>query len=1174
MSRLALELRHHYHDTSGEEQTLDEAADMAEKATIITLDQDPNLPRYYNDLGLILWDQHHQSGCYDTLEYAIKAVRQAVDLAPKIDLERLRYLDNLSYMLYDQGNLRESFEAAKEVVQNCPDTHEHSPEYVDHFGRLLYDLSIETESIYELEQGLDTVRQSVNSMPNDHSGKAQCLSTLARLLHEQYGFRRGNLDPTEAVQVARDAVAAVSEEGLEKATYLNRLGYVLLETFHFTRAMGDIEESVKLLRQATTEFYDDDNDWDSRSFNLGTALAARSAATGSLEDLNEAIAIAQEVLEISPDDDERRLKRSLYLASRLKERYVWTGSISDFNEAIKVVNANLALAPEDNPSRGHAFHILGNAMGDRHSMTGSMDDLDEAIKLAQKAVEVTPATDTEWPNFLSSLASGFADRFDRTARLADLDEAIRLWERALEESPETNLSWIGLVYNLVGSYKDRYLRLGRVLDLERSVELGQTTVDKCGRGDSNRHLYLSSLAGALKMRFDLSHAVEDLNTAIDLERKALEATPTDHVDYPSHLHALGTSMSRKYRQTKDIADLEEAISSVKRALDIMDEGHRRRAESLFDMGLYLQRRGVAVDSEGDKREAAQYYQKAMSQTQSSVQVRIEAARSVMYLYMTLSEWQLAYEAAVVAIDLIPQLILRSLGNVDKQELLKKIGGLSSEAAGLVLQLGKGSMVALDMLERGRGLLASSLDDLHADIDDLRNECPALAERFVSLRDRLGQEDISQRESTFAWNNDSNRRHEAGEEFDKLVAEIRHQPGFEDFLLPPTENKVKQAAESGPIIVVNTCLVRCDAIVIEPHQIRAVLLPHFRRQDMTRFIKEGTLRSSLALEWLWDCIASPILDALGLTKTPDSDWPHVWWVMTGLLTKFPIHAAGYQAKDSTNTVLDRVVSSYQTSVQSIIRGRKRPIGARLQQALLVGMEMTPGSSYLPNASNEVVAVRQVCESMSIKTVEPKPVKADITAQLLQSEVFHYAGHAYTDGRNPSESYLCLEANKADCLTVSNLLDINLQRKSPFLAYLSACGTGEIQNEDLSDEGIHLITAFQLLGFRHVIGTLWAVMDSLCVQFARLLYQHLRDYGTTDRAVAEGLHHATRKLRGSWLDTDSTERKLSERRKNKSTYETVENEETRENTRSVGMRDVVACEDDVAWPDWIPYVHFGV
>jgi len=48
----------------------------------------------------------------------------------------------------------------------------------------------------------------------------------------------------------------------------------------------------------------------------------------------------------------------------------------------------------------------------------------------------------------------------------------------------------------------------------------------------------------------------------------------------------------------------------------------------------------------------------------------------------------------------------------------------------------------------------------------------------------------------------------------------------------------------------------------------------------------------------------------------------------------------------------------------------------------------------------------------------------------------------------------------------------------------------------DEGIHLVNAFQLAGFRHVVGTLWKVSDEQCVEMVKILYKTIRDEGRRD------------------------------------------------------------------------------
>lgn len=92
-----------------------------------------------------------------------------------------------------------------------------------------------------------------------------------------------------------------------------------------------------------------------------------------------------------------------------------------------------------------------------------------------------------------------------------------------------------------------------------------------------------------------------------------------------------------------------------------------------------------------------------------------------------------------------------------------------------------------------------------------------------------------------------------------------------------------------------------------------------------------------------------------------------------------------------------------------------------------------------------------------------------------------------------------------------VDLRLQENSPFLGCLSACSTGVNEADNLIDEGIHLVSACQLAGFRHVVGTLWEVSDKRCVDVAKALYEALRGEGMTDGAVCGGLHRAVGALR---------------------------------------------------------------
>lgn len=314
-----------------------------------------------------------------------------------------------------------------------------------------------------------------------------------------------------------------------------------------------------------------------------------------------------------------------------------------------------------------------------------------------------------------------------------------------------------------------------------------------------------------------------------------------------------------------------------------------------------------------------------------------------------------------------------------------------------------------------------------------------------------------------------------------------------------------------------------------------------------------------MEWLWDAVCRPSLDALGF-KAPISDiinWPRVWWISAGLLSQLPLHAAGHHSLGSTETVLDRVMSSYASSVKSLIYGRRYPVreptGPTSDLALLVAMHQTPGLSTngsLPFVNDEVKVLNDLCPSLQLQLITPTLRKNDVLQHLQACKIFHFAGHGQSDQEEPSQSYLLLEDWKTNPLTVGDLRDHRFQDNPPFLGYLSACSTGANEVDNLADEGIHLVSAFQLAGFRHVVGTLWEVSDKHCVDVARVLYETMRDEGMTDVAVCRGLHRATRALRDGQIEGGPEGR----------------------NATLLGFG--TQTRKSLTNHYWVPYVHFGV
>ena len=192
---------------------------------------------------------------------------------------------------------------------------------------------------------------------------------------------------------------------------------------------------------------------------------------------------------------------------------------------------------------------------------------------------------------------------------------------------------------------------------------------------------------------------------------------------------------------------------------------------------------------------------------------------------------------------------------------------------------------------------------------------------------------------------------------------------------------------------------------------------------------------------------------------------------------------------------------------------------------------------------------LCQGLRLKPVTPLKRKQDCLALLQTCKVFHFAGHGQLNMSEPSRSCLLLEDWEHDPLTMAYLRDSRLQESAPFLAYLSACSTGTSLEASLLDECIHLVSGFQLGGFRHVIGTLREVSDSHCVDVAAIFYKTICEEGMNDMAVCHGLHRAILALRNGYLE---------------------------EHTK---LRDAEYVGDEVQLQGespmyWAPYIHFGV
>jgi hypothetical protein len=283
-----------------------------------------------------------------------------------------------------------------------------------------------------------------------------------------------------------------------------------------------------------------------------------------------------------------------------------------------------------------------------------------------------------------------------------------------------------------------------------------------------------------------------------------------------------------------------------------------------------------------------------------------------------------------------------------------------------------------------------------------------------------------------------------------------------------------------------------------------------------------------LAWTWRAITEPVLRALGHTATPDGPvetWPRLWWCPTGPAAVLPLHAAGEHPRTGAefvaagdggqvNAVAGRVVSSYTPTLGALARARRRPAAARVRQ-LAVGVPDAPG--YEPSASPLPAVVKEL-NAVAVHLPEPEQATrlsgpaanwSAVRAALAEHSWLHLSCHAVQDQADPSSSAFLLYDRP---LTLADLTA--LQLPDPDLAYLAACHTATGSME-LIDESLHLAAGLQLVGYRHVVATLWSIADQAAPILARTFYGELTGGAAAGGPDADrspfALHHAAARIR---------------------------------------------------------------
>jgi CHAT domain-containing protein/tetratricopeptide (TPR) repeat protein len=828
-------------------------------------------------------------------------------------------------------------------------------------------------------------------------------------------------------------------------------------------------------------------------YSRAGSLAVKFTQGGGTSYINGAIVLDREVLKLSPPGHPKRYPSLNHLASHLSNRYAQLGATRDLEEAVVLNREALDLCPQGHPDRTMSLTNLAKRLATRYNLLGAMQDLDEATVLGREALDLCPQGHPDRSTCLNNLANHLTSRYKQLRAMQDLDEAIVLAREALDLRPQGHPDRSRSLNTLASGLSTRYKQLGAWQDLDEAIVLDREALILRPQRHPDRSMSLNNLAKRLSTRYKQLGAMEDLDEAIVLDREALDLRPQGHPHRSMSLNNLAADLSARYGQLGVMQDLDEAIVLGREALDSCPQGHPDRSGSLDNLARHLRSRFTRLEQLQDKEEVFNLYAQLVHVPHVS-SVDLSAARA----WTRVAE-DFQHPSLLLAYETSLRLLVQHLATLPSLPqhlvILKSLtSSLAVDAFSACLR-NRAPARAVELLEQGRGVFWSQLTRLRSPLDDVVVSSPAgktLADEFTRLalliRNALNSPGADPHGRVCRLNL----------KLQGIVSNIRNLPGLSRFLLPSLFHDLQHAATEGPVIIVNASKYSCDALIVfldrdpvhVPLQVTQdnvrdlstelhTLSVRARRADMTKEL-------AFFLRKLWDQIVSPIVDCL---KTTHPFQSRIWWCPTAEFSVLPLHISGPYRKGEQN-LPHLYISSYTPTLSALIHARRHaPSNSTTEQKrfIAIGQAKAAGESELVSVGAELDNIGQRVDGLATFTrIDGKEsCTSRVIEELGKNEWVHLACHGLPNRKEPFESAFALHDGH---FTIQRIIGCDF--KNPEFAYLSACHT-TVGDEESPDEVIHLASAMQFVGFRSVIGTMWAVDDGETNKITSTFYRHMVD-----------------------------------------------------------------------------------
>lgn len=1070
-----------------------------------------------NTLVLHLFEMSNDSPALNDLTLGIEWCKEALAIkgsSAGVRLQALLFLSNLMYLrfkaLRDPEDVNGAVISAREVLTM---TDPNSPEYLPRMDRLLPMLMdrAETGTVLEArkdaQEALSLTEHIVDHCPRDHPRYLVYLCNLGNVHH--WCFLYGAQDGVEHLRQSLKFLETAERDSSTsefRPDILSTLAPTLSSLYETTGDEKYINKSLEVQRESLRLRKDDPISL----LHLGGSLRLSYRVTQNLEDLEEAVKFLTTAFELGKDSPGTQQSALRELCGTYHTFFARTHDSRQIQKAIKYGRDGLQLSANSRYS-AQLLDSLSNAYNARFEVEGETSDLDESIKLLRLAVK--DLGDPLTPRYLITLADRLRFRCFNQRTQPDIDEAIIQCQAALKVLTMANGDYKHALSTMSYIYHELFTMNGKEDAIERAIKFAEDALPLYLSDDDNKAILLDHLRSMFFSKYEISHTEDDLLKSIRFGQKALATTSKTALRFPTILIHLSFTLHE----------------------------HMERFEVL-----------------DHKDEIRAHLSTLLALPTSRPITRVRSLRLLASISLKEQHWATVFQHLSAAIELFPKISPRAFNADDQQRTIRDLSGVAELAASCALSAGQDPAKALEVLEAGRGIISGWLINARNDISRLQARDPELAARYIFLRNHLSNEGRRNQAITYGTADDTSSLTHQDQwrsylyELEEIEETVRSTyAGLESFQRALSVDDIKALAFTIPIVEINTTVLRSDAFIITASDITSLSLPqetHQRMESITQTIfGPGRLTRSLPLargstndtlrkdlKWLYENVVSGIMAELHIKPNSTSTPPRLIWVTSGLSSFCPLHAAESFSANKNESAGAHVISSYIPSLKALQFAREKSFKVELhgqKEVLVVAMPKTKGLQDI-SAVEEAKNIHSSFSRFPLNSVNvlTNPSRSDVLQGLEGCSIAHFACHGSASSTDPSQSCLLLadslEPGKPDKLSARDLSES--KHALAQLCYLSACSTAENSANRLTDENIHVASAFQLSGYSHVIGTLWEAGNRTAVNVAKVFYDELaavmRRNGKEAMghdAVAYALHTAVKALKetkrsGSRLD----------------------------------------------------------